>query len=392
MSSNGDQDMNRKCSLVVISQWGKDLNGVNVGNVKKLLLQIKAFEQEGFDVKSVIKEPPKRTGSARPIDRLTSKAKNILPFGTNQCIIRYKEVGPADCYYIRFRAYDFYFRKLVKNIRKNNPNAKIIMEYSDYPYITFRGTDKIGDALVKFRDDYNRKRTLKYVDCISTPLLKEELDGKKCLKILNGVDVEAFPEKKQNKKPGELNVLIVASLQPAHGVDRFIRGMKEYYKNEVKEKVILHVVGGGSILPDLQKEAADLGDKVVFHGFKFGKELDELYDQCDIGLEILAPKRKDIKISAALKTREYICRVFPFVSACTLDISELGYNEYCRVSDDEGPIDINQIIEYYFAYEKDYESKRAYMRQFARRFLDMRYAMKDVTEYFRDSGVYQKED
>ena len=392
MESNVEKKMKDQLSLVVISQWGSDVKGINGGNVKKLFSQIEAFKRSGFDVRTVIKEPPARTGKASIFDRLMTKAKNILPFCTNQCIIRYSEVGKADCYFVRFRAYDYPFRKLITKIRKENPEAKVVFEYSDYPYYTLRGRDVIGDALVKFRDDYNRDRTLKCVDRIATLRSDKEMDGKPCLKMFNGLDVEKIKRKTRNHIPGEIHVLIVASLQPAHGVDRFIEGMKEYYRGEWTEKVILHIVGGGSILDEIKAKAEDLGDKVIFHGFMFGEELDAMYDKCDIGLEIMAPKRKDIIISASLKSREYIARGFPFVSACKLDISDLGFEDYCRVPDTEAPIDIKGIIEYYSSYEENYEANADSMRKFAEKYLDMEFAMKEIIDYFKDNSVHLKED
>lgn len=369
-------------SLVVISQWGSNTEGVNGGNVKKMLSQIKAFERAGFDMRTVLKEPPASCCSCHALNRLCSKVKNIVPFCTNHAKVTYDEVGPADYYYIRFRGYDRNFKKLLRKIRAQNQNAKIVLEYPDYPYFTLRGKDIIGDSLVRFRDSYNRNRTLKYVDRIATMIPTESLDGKPCIRILNGIDVDALPQKKHHAVPGELHVLMVASLQPAHGVDLFIEGMKKYYEQEQDLKVFLHIVGGGDILDDLKDQAKELGDYVIFHGFMYGQDLTDMYDKCDIAIEILAPKRKNIVVSASLKSREYICRGMPFISACKLDISDLGFDNYCKVPDTELPIDISSIIEYYHAYEKCYDSNFADSRRFAEHYLSMDYAMKDVLSFF----------
>jgi hypothetical protein len=120
--------------------------------------------------------------------------------------------------------------------------------------------------------------------------------------------------------------------------------MKEYYKKENNVDVYLHVVGGGEITEELKKRALDLKDKVRFYGFLFGEELDDMYDRCDIGLEILAPGRKDIKVSASLKSREYIARGFPFVSACNLDISILQVLEEIQGMFGTGTIHIDGSV------------------------------------------------
>ncbi len=374
--------MSNENRLIYISQWGQDTKGINGGNVKKALSQIKTFEKNGFQVKKVIKDPPRYISDPSFIDRMVSKAKNFLPFCTNQSIIRYEEVGEADYYYIRFAFYDYYFYKLLREIKSNNPSSKIVIEYSDYPYLVLKGRDPVGDRLVWIRDQFENRRCKQYIDRIATFHDKSEIEGKPCLKILNGLDVDSIRIKRDREKDNELHALIVASLQPAHGVDRFIKGMNEYYRTAHDTRVYLHVVGGGSIIKEIEDLAKPLGDKVIFHGFLFGDDLDNMYDQCDIGLEILAPHRKQIAVSASLKSREYIARGFPFVSACTLDINSLGFNEYYRVEDSERPIDIEKTVQYYKEFSRDYDRKTKQMREFAINYLSMDYAMKEVIDYY----------
>ena len=371
-----------KKRLVFISQWGSNTKGVNGGNVKKVLSQIETFEKCGFEVKKVIKEIPKYKEQPSLADRVISKSKNILPFCTNQAIIRYEEVGEADYYYIRFRGYDYHFRKLLKDIRKNNPKAKVVLEYSDYPYIEYKGRDKVGDFLVRKRDEFERNKCAQYIDRVATLLSTDKLDGVPCLKILNGLDISKIPVRVPRTPDNSVHVLIVASLQRVHGVDRFVRGMKEYYKEPHDEQVYLHVVGGGEVIQSLKEEAAELGDKVIFHGFMYDKDLDAMYDTCDIGIEFLAPHRKEIKISASLKSREYISRGFPFVSACELDINALGFTDYLLIEDGEGPIDIDSIISYYREFSANLDKKLVEMRTFAETYLGMDFAMKEVTDYY----------
>lgn len=375
-----------KQDLVFISQWGSDLKGINGGNVKKALSQIKCFENNDFVVKQVIKDPPKYTPNPTIVDRIVTKAKNILPFFTNQKIIKYSEIGRADCYYIRFYAYDVYMYRLFKRIKKENPHCKVILEYPDYPYLTLSGNDPIGDFLVRWRDQFEKHRSMRYIDRIATLLDCREIDGKSCLRIFNGFDVDTVSLKKVMEHKDEIHVLIVASLQPAHGVDLFIEGMKKYYSKKHNIRVYLHIVGGGSILNSIVNSAKPLGDKVVFHGFLHGEELNEIYDLCDIGLEILAPHRKEIAISASLKSREYISRGMPFVSACELDICSLGYDEYCRIKDSEEPVNIDNVINYYSDFKSMRVRKMAQMRHFAEQYLNMDYSMHEVIDFLHGNS------
>ncbi len=369
--------------LVFISQWGCNLKGVNGGNVKKVLSQIENFKGKGYEVKKVIREIPHYTDSPTLLERVISKSKNFLPFCTNEAKISYSEVGESDYYYIRFRAYDFFFRKLLKDIKRYNPDAKIVLEYSDYPYIEYKGKDPIGDYLVKKRDEYEKKKCSRYIDRIATLLPDKYIDGIKCLRIRNGLNVTNIKTRIPRIPDGRINVIIVASLQRSHGVDLFIEGMKKYYQNEYKEEIYLHIVGGGEIVQELKIMSKQIEDKVIFYGYKYGEELDEIYNRCDIGIEFLAPKRKNITISASLKSREYIARGLPFVSACRLDVSDIGFSDYLKIDDSEQPINMNEIIKYYHSLSNDLK-KIEEMRTFAEMYLDMDYAMKEVTDYFQE--------
>jgi len=117
----------------------------------------------------------------------------------------------------------------------------------------------------------------------------------------------------------------------------------------------------------------------------YGSELDAIYDRCDLGLEILAPRRKGIRLSASLKSREYIARGLPFVSACRLDICDLGFQEYLQIDDTENSVDIPCVVKYYQEFGKEREQRVALMREFAENCLGMGYAMKSVIEFFKDT-------
>ncbi len=378
--------LNQGKSLIFISQWGSNIHGINGGNVKKAFEQIKTFERNGFKVKKVLKEPNEHVYLCYFFKRIKTKLNNIFPFCTNHSIVKYGEVGVADCYYIRFRGYDYYFYKLLKKIKENNPECKVILEYSDYPYLALSGRDIIGDALVKFRDEYNRKKCMKYVDRIATLLNDTKIDGKACIKILNGIDLNFVKLRKHNRLiHKELHVLIVASLQRAHGVDLFIEGMKNYYREKKDINVFLHIVGGGSILNELKELAKPLENKVIFYGFVYDEELDRLYDLADIGIEILAPGRRNITISASLKSREYIARGLPFISACDLDVSAFGFNEYYHIEDNGVAVDIDGVIKYTKSFYANGAVKMKQMRAFAEQYLCMDYAMKEVIQYFKSS-------
>ena len=122
----------------------------------------------------------------------------------------------------------------------------------------------------------------------------------------------------------------------------------QYKKSDGKEKIKFHIVGEGSETAKLKKIVEDnieLHDIVIFHGFKLGKELDEIYNNSDIALGSLGNHRKGLLDGGGLKNREYCAKGIPFIKA--------GYDRFenCQfiydVPNDESLLDIEKIIEWY---------------------------------------------
>ena len=81
-----------------------------------------------------------------------------------------------------------------------------------------------------------------------------------------------------------------------HGFDRVIRGIAQYYENGGKCNVIFHIVGQGDESENLKGLATSLNleKNIIFHGSKFGAELDALYENADIGVDALGAHRKGL--------------------------------------------------------------------------------------------------
>ena len=368
---------------VFISQWGTDKKGKNSGNIKKVEEEIACFRANGFDIKTVFTEPYDFSNIPYILNRIISKALNAGPFLSCNRTISYRMVGKADFYYIRFRNYDYYFRKLLKDIRRNNPDSLILLEYSDYPYLFLKWKDVIGDFGIYLKDIMGRRVAKKTVDRIVTLLDEPIIDQINTLKFYNGINVDKIPIRSW-KKNNTIRIIAVASFQECHGIDRLIKGLIHYYNSGKQEKrdCILHIVGGGSPVEKCRELATPIKDKIIFHGYLFGKELDKIYDSVDIGTEFLAPARKKIVVSSSLKSREYISRGLPFVTACKLDIDKDNQLPFVlKLADDELPINIQQVIEFYdefYGNEDLVFSKIRAMRKFAEDNLTMDGAMKNV--------------
>jgi hypothetical protein len=85
---------------------------------------------------------------------------------------------------------------------------------------------------------------------------------------------------------------------------------------------------------------------VILYGKKHGKELDELFNQCDFGIGSLGRHRVGIQKIKTLKNREYAARGIPFIySETDSDFDNKPY--VLKAPADETPIDIDSIISFY---------------------------------------------
>lgn len=120
----------------------------------------------------------------------------------------------------------------------------------------------------------------------------------------------------------------------------------------------------------------------IFDGVKRGKELDEIYDMCDIGIEVLAAFRKDVLVSSSLKSREYAAKGLPFVTASKSDVFE-GQDFVLKVPNNESNINIYDIINFYDCIYKNQEPSKVVenIRSKAEKCCEIRNTMKPIVEY-----------
>ena len=108
----------------------------------------------------------------------------------------------------------------------------------------------------------------------------------------------------------------------------------------------IHIIGESDTINELKKIVRCLGlNNVMFYGTKTTDELNALYNNFDIGLGCLALHRRNADIDTTLNIIEYYCRGIPVV---TSGISPLLDEKFTyRIVDNEDPIDIRQIYNFY---------------------------------------------
>ena len=108
------------------------------------------------------------------------------------------------------------------------------------------------------------------------------------------------------------------------------------------------MVGDGEPVRDYKRIVREYGleKNVVFYGMKYGAELDDIYDQCDIGVEALGWHRTNVTLSSSLKSKEYAAKGLPFITGCTLDAMNEEYFVH-HVHYDESLVDMTDVIAFY---------------------------------------------
>lgn len=184
------------------------------------------------------------------------------------------------------------------------------------------------------------------------------------IRIDNFADVENLTLKDNVKKANELHLLALAQLSPAHGFDRVIKGLYNYYKKENNVKVYLHIVGDGgeytNVLKNLTKNMS-LNTYVKFHGKLGGIELDNIFNLCNIGIGAIAVFRKGSDKVSELKIREYTSRGLPFIyNAKEILLKDKKFCKY--VPFNESDINIDDLV----VFSKSIDNKTSNdMRNFA---------------------------
>ena len=324
------------------------------GISKKKLAQIKGLEECGYRVVNCYYTVNPESG-----DRLWMADENVLVnLGSGTLakikkriyykpLIKYIKEQKIELVYIRseHNASPFMIR-FVRQLRKMG--VKTVMEIPTYPYdqeyITFESKSFL------FIDNMFRKRLANELHAIVTYSNEYKIFGQRTIRISNGIDFSTVRLKEQHSHEGELHMIGVAEIHYWHGFDRVVAGMAKYYEDNWGEcKVFFHIVGefsgereSNEILPLIKEH--HLENYIILYGPLFGNDLDEVFDEADIGIGSLGRHRSNITHIKTLKNREYAARGIPFIySEIDDDFEEMTY--IMKASADESPVDISKIID-----------------------------------------------
>ena len=246
------------------------------------------------------------------------------------------------------------FRKL------KDAGIKIAMEIPTYPYDQeYEGFSFLTRMGLKI-DQHYRHQLAALTDGIVTFTDDEMIFGQHTIRISNGIDFDYIPILCSTKKElniQEIHLIGVAEVHYWHGFDRLIAGLGEYYKvQKHTNELHFHIVGGvaesemyNSIHAPGFKELIDkygIAEYIHFHGQMFGKDLDNLFNQCNFAIGSLGRHRSGIDKIKTLKNREYAARGIPFIySETDEDFDHMPY--ILKAPADESPIDIVKLLKFY---------------------------------------------
>ncbi len=207
--------------------------------------------------------------------------------------------------------------------------------------------------------------------------------------IGNGIDANSLPLSAKPSSVGKIHVLLVADFQFWHGLDRLISGCITSPK--IADKFKFHLVGYGPALEQSKEQIQEHGleKNFVFHGHLSADEIDPIADLCSIALGVLAPSRKSLSQTSALKHREFVLRGLP-VAFAGEDMDLKPSHEFCMAfPDDESPIDLNALSNFAERCQA-VPTVRLLAREFAINNLDWKAKMKTVADLASLALAYTK--
>lgn len=332
-------------------------NQGNSGIIKKVFSQVKAFNQLGLECDLFYFQ------NNECVLQYANGERKVWHFDTTWQRIRFQyfgylnqiDFGQYKATYIRHFFLHPLALMMLKRWKKQSPNLKVMMEIASYPYHKQARKDSFKEQLTYKLDAMLTPQLKKNVDKILTFSPFEQIFGIPTLRTSNGIDTDdtkivARPQYDHK----QLNILGLANVQHWHGFDRVIAGLADYYshKSATSPTVIFNIVGKGDEIPKLQQMVANtpiLKEYVVFHGAKYGDELERFFDKTHIAVSSLGMHRIGVANgeTSNLKVREYCAKGIPFINGYLDRDIPADFEYVFQVPADETAVPINEVIDFY---------------------------------------------
>lgn len=298
-----------------------------------------------------------------------------------------EDIVDPDFIFIRHAGADRQFVRFLKTIKTKYPNCKIIDEIPTYPYMKEWLKAKSSWLLLP-AELWNRRYLKKYIDKVVSYYDYQNIYGIDTIVTMNGIEVDRYLPV-VSPCTDTIRMTAVAYLQYYDGYERIIEAMHEYYKNGGKRKVIFNIVGDG---PEECKyreliEEYNLADRVYLKGKMIGKELEDIYENTDIGVEVFGLYKRHSEVACSLKSREYLVHGIPIISGCYIDVFQKHPFEYFfKFPNDSSVFNLQDVIDFY---DRIFVRNRAEIAQeihaYAKEYVDVKKVYKPLLDYLTSS-------
>lgn len=279
-----------------------------------------------------------------------------------------------DAFILRFKMASPFSEKLLKAIKKSNPDIKIILEYPTYPF-----KNEFSNILVKnyirYVDKYYRNRNKLYADRVITYDRNLEILGLKTLNLQNAINNDLLNHNVVLDSYNDQDTLVIKGvagyLHNYHGFDRLVEGIAEYYSTENKPEfdIRFDIIGNdGKEVDNLLEQARELeiGDRIKYLGYKDTTELAKDLETADIGVSSLGVHRKGLSEHSSLKSGFYSYVGLPFIdSGRDSRFSDCGFDFRFEVPADDSPVEISKLIEWFKKIRAEKPNYKEEVHQFA---------------------------
>ena len=352
------------------------------GVMKKIVLHINAFKSYGNCVDYLETDE-------KYIYFVRNERKEIVGEYTENAFIYYNRLFTCAAKYIKKNRlfYDYiYVRhsalsvagfKALSYIRRHV--KRIYFEFPTYsvPPRTIKNSIKF------FFNPYLKK----YVDRIVLDCNVSSAYGIPTIMVVNGTDLSKIQPRTPTEYRGIINVVLVAYLQGYHGIEKIFDAIKDYYSRSNSRNVLFHIVGYGPKLDEYKRIAENpiFKEHMIFYGKKTGDELDNILNNCEIGISSLANKEAGVLFSSTLKSKEYLAKGIPVISDVMLDVFYENPKYFFYILNNE--FNIDELVTFYDTVysSRDRQEIIDEIRAFADQTCDMYKVLKVVDDDFNSS-------
>ena len=269
-----------------------------------------------------------------------------------------------DVCYGRLLAPSSNYLKLLRGFKKNG--TMVVLEaHAYFPGIRFKSMKG------KYVSFMLKKNGPKLKDCVDRILTEGHIDDFYGIKDVReariGVDTNIITPHKYIGSTEVLNLISVANETTYHAYDRVIKSLYVYYKNEDNpHTILLHLVGTVSDSTKRLIEQLGLNEKVFLYGKQYGEKLDQIYNQCNIGLGPFGQHRIGGKKDTGLKTKEYFAKGLPYIFSGEEPSVPRDYPYIMQFPSDESVINFKRVLAFYSSFSNNpgvVEDMRAFAKE-----------------------------